>query len=72
MSLFSHKPKSIYDYEQKIKKLNQKKRLSKRCKDKLQSYEEELASLKTAKEAEDRKKAKQKKIAIGATIGTIS
>lgn len=72
MSLFSRKPKSIYDYEQKIKKLNQKKRLSKRCKDKLQSYEEELASLKTAKEAEDRKKAKQKKIAIGATIGTIA
>ena len=72
MSLFPRKPKSIEDFEMEIEKLRQKKKLSRRSTEKLQNYEEQLSALKVAKEEENVKKTKQKKIAIGLAIGVLS
>ena len=67
MSLFSKKPKSIADFEKEIGKLRHKKKLSARNSERLEEYEKQLSSLKTAEEAAQKKKARQKKIAIGST-----
>lgn len=64
MSLFSKKPKSIADFEKEIEKLRQKKKLSARNSERLEEYEKQLSTLKTAEEAAQKKKARQKKIAI--------
>lgn len=61
MSLFSKKPKSIADFEKEIEKLRQKEKLSARNSERLEEYEKQLSTLKTAAEAEQKKKARQKK-----------
>ena len=48
MSLFSKKPKSIADFEKEIEKLRQKKKLSARNSERLEEYEKQLSTLKTA------------------------
>lgn len=50
MSLFSKKPKSIADFEKEIEKLRHKKKLSARNSERLEEYEKQLSSLKTAEE----------------------
>lgn len=72
MSLFSKKPKSIADFEKEIEKLRQKKKLSARNSERLEEYEKQLSSLKTAEEAEQKKKARQKKIAIGSIAASLA
>ena len=72
MSLFSKKPKSIADFEKEIEKLRQKKKLSARNSERLEEYEKQLSSLKTAEEAEQKKKARQKKIAIGSIAASVA
>ena len=59
MSLFSKKPKSIADFEKEIEKLRQKKKLSARNSERLEEYEKQLSTLKTAEEAAQKKKARQ-------------
>ena len=51
MSLFSKKPKSIADFEKEIEKLRHKKKLSARNSERLEEYEKQLSSLKTAEES---------------------
>lgn len=72
MSLFSKKPKSIADFEKEIEKLRQKKKLSARNSERLEEYEKQLSSLKTAEEAEQKKKARQKKITIGSIAASVA
>ena len=72
MSLFPKKPKSIADLEKEIEKLRQKKKLSARNSKRLEEYEKQLSSLKTAEEAELKKKARQKKIAIGSIAASVA
>ena len=72
MSLFSKKPKSIADFEKEIEKLRQKKKLSARNSERLEEYEKQLSSLKTVEEAEQKKKARQKKIAIGSIAASVA
>lgn len=72
MSFFSKKPKSIADFEKEIEKLRQKKKLSARNSERLEEYEKQLSSLKTAEEAEQKKKARQKKIAIGSIAASLA
>lgn len=72
MSLFSKKPKSIADFEKEIEKLRQKKKLSARNSERLEEYEKQLSSLKTAEEAEQKKKVRQKKIAIGSIAASVA
>lgn len=72
MSLFSKKPKSIADFEKEIEKLRQKKKLSTRNSERLEEYEKQLSSLKTAEEAEQKKKVRQKKIAIGSIAASVA
>ena len=72
MSLFSKKPKSIADFEKEIEKLRQKKKLSARNSERLEEYEKQLSSLKTAEKAEQEKKARQKKIAIGSIAASVA
>ena len=72
MSLFSKKPKSIADFEKEIEKLRQKKKLSARNSERLEEYEKQLSSLKTVEEAEQKKKARQKKIAIGSIAASLA
>ena len=72
MSLFSKKPKSIADFEKEIEKLRQKKKLSARNSERLEEYEKQLSTLKTAAEAEQKKKARQKKIAIGSIAASLA
>ena len=71
MSLFSKKPKSIADFEKEIEKLRQKEKLSARNSERLEEYEKQLSSLKTAEEAAQKKKARQKKIAIGSIAASV-
>lgn len=71
MSLFSKKPKSIADFEKEIEKLRQKKKLSARNSERLEEYEKQLSSLKTAEEAAQKKNARQKKIAIGSLAASL-
>lgn len=71
MSLFSKKPKSIADFEKEIEKLRQKKKLSARNSERLEEYEKQLSTLKTAEEAAQKKKARQKKIAIGSIAASL-
>lgn len=72
MSLFSKKPKSIADFEKEIEKLRHKKKLSARNSERLEEYEKQLSSLKTAEEAAQKKKARQKKIAIGSIAASVA
>lgn len=72
MSLFSKKPKSISDFEKEIEKLRKKKKLSARNSERLEEYEKQLSSLKTAEEAEQKKKVRQKKIAIGSIAASVA
>lgn len=72
MSLFSKKPKSIADFEKEIEKLRQNKKLSARNSERLEEYEKQLSSLKTAEEAEQKKKVRQKKIAIGSIAASVA
>lgn len=72
MSFFSKKPKSIADFENEIDKLHQKKKLSARNVERLEEYEKQLSSLKAAEEAEQKKKARQKKIAFGSIVASIA
>lgn len=72
MSLFSKKPKSIADFEKEIEKLRHKKKLSARNSERLEEYEKQLSSLKTAEEAAQKKKARQKKIAIGSIAASLA
>ena len=72
MSLFSKKPKSIADFEKEIEKLRQKKKLSARNSERLEEYEKQLSTLKTAEEAAQKKKARQKKIAIGSIAASLA
>ena len=72
MSLFSKKPKSIADFEKEIEKLRQKKKLSARNSERLEEYEKQLSTLKTAEEAAQKKKARQKKIAIGSIAASVA
>ena len=72
MSLFSKKPKNIADYEKEIKKLRQKKKLSAHNVERLEEYEKQLSSLKTAEEVEQKKKARQKKIAISSIAASLA
>lgn len=72
MSLFSKKPKSIADFEKEIGKLRHKKKLSARNSERLEEYEKQLSSLKTAEEAAQKKKARQKKIAIGSIAASVA
>lgn len=72
MSLFSKKPKNIADFEKEIEKLRQKKKLSTRNSERLEEYEKQLSSLKTAEEAEQKKKVRQKKIAIGSIAASVA
>lgn len=72
MSLFSKKPKSIADFEKEIGKLRHKKKLSARNSERLEEYEKQLSSLKTAEEAAQKKKARQKKIAIGSIAASVT
>ena len=72
MSLFSQKPKSIADFEKEIEKLRQKKKLSARNSERLEEYEKQLSSLKTVEEAEQKKKVRQKKIAIGSIAASVA
>lgn len=72
MSLFSKKPKSIADFEKEIEKLRHKKKLSTRNSERLEEYEKQLSSLKTAEEAAQKKKARQKKIAIGSIAASVA
>ena len=72
MSLFSKKPKSIADFEKEIEKLRQKKKLSARNSERLEEYEKQLSSLKTAEEAEQKKKVRQKLQARSPRIWTLS
>lgn len=72
MSLFPKKPKSIADFEKEIEKLRQKKKLSARNSERLEEYEKQLSSLKTAEEAEQKKNARQKKIAIGSLAASLT
>ena len=72
MSFFSKKPKSIADFENEIDKLHQKKKLSARNIERLEEYEKQLSSLKAAEEAEQKKKARQKKIAFGSIVASIA
>lgn len=71
MSLFSKKPKSVADFEKEIEKLRQKEKLSARNSERLEEYEKQLSSLKTAEEAAQKKKARQKKIAIGSIAASV-
>lgn len=72
MSLFSKKPKSIADFEKEIEKLRHKKKLSTRNSERLEEYEKQLSSLKTAEEAAQKKKVRQKKIAIGYIAASVA
>lgn len=72
MSLFSKKPKSIADFEKEIGKLRHKKKLSARNSERLEEYEKQLSTLKTAEEAAQKKKARQKKIAIGSIAASVA
>ena len=72
MSLFSKKPKSIADFEKEIEKLRQKKKLSARNSERLEEYEKQLSTLKTAEEAAQKKKARQKRIAIGSIAASLA
>lgn len=72
MSLFSKKPKSIADFEKEIEKLRHKKKLSARNSERLEEYEKQLSSLKTAEEAAQKKKARQKKISIGSIAASVA
>lgn len=72
MSLFSKKPKSIADFEKEIGKLRHKKKLSARNSERLEEYEKQLSSLKTAEEVAQKKKARQKKIAIGSIAASVA
>ncbi|MFR0787830.1 MAG: hypothetical protein ACLSHM_06380 [Vescimonas sp.] len=60
MSLFSKKPKSIADFEKEIEKLRHKKKLSARNSERLEEYEKQLSSLKTAEEAAQKKESTAK------------
>ena len=62
MSLFSKKPKSIADFEKEIEKLRQKKKLSARNSERLEEYEKQLSTLKTAAEAEQKRKHGKRKL----------
>ena len=72
MSLFSKKPNSIADFEKEIEKLRQKEKLSARNSQRLDEYEKQLSSLKSAEEAEQKKKARQKKTAIGSIAASVA
>lgn len=62
MSLFSKKPKSIADFEKEIEKLRQKKKLSARNSERLEEYEKQLSTLKTAEEAAQKRKHGKRKL----------
>lgn len=62
MSLFSKKPKSIADFEKEIEKLRQKKNLSARNSERLEEYEKQLSTLKTAEEQRRKRKHGKRKL----------